>query len=110
MSLSPESFCPSYTALTKTVKVTMVYKMRFDLNQLFSKLDTYYFLKKGFVFFKNSCYWDTMETWYDFLSIYVLTSKQLSDEDKKLLSGFIDMKKKKNYYYGKICNFLCKEY
>ena len=91
MSLSPESFCPSYTALTKTVKVTMVYKMRFDLNQLFSKLDTYYVLKKGLVFFKNSCYWDTMETWYDFLSIYVLTSKELSDEDKKLLSGFIDL-------------------
>ena len=91
MSLSPESFCPSYTALTKTIKVTMVYKMRFDLNHLFDKLDTYYAAKKGLVFFKNSCYWDTMETWYDFLSIYALTSKQLNEEDKKLLSNFIDM-------------------
>lgn len=91
MRIKPESFCPSFLIMFKEVKCTLIYKMKFDLNQLFADLDTAYKAKKGFAFYKNSCYWDTMESWYDFLSIYALTSKVISDNDRKILTGYVSI-------------------
>lgn len=91
MRIKPESFCPSFLIMFKEVKCTLIYKMKFDLNQLFTDLDTAYKAKKGFAFYKNSCYWDTMESWYDFLSIYALTSKVISDNDRKILTGYVSI-------------------
>ena len=91
MRIKPESFCPSFLIMFKEVKCNLIYKMKFDLNQLFADLDTAYSKAKGFAFYKNSCYWDTMESWYDFLSIYALTSKVISDNDRKILTGYVSI-------------------
>ena len=91
MRIKPEDFCPSFLIIYKAVNCNLIYKMKFDLNQLFDDLDNAYLKKKGFAFYKNSCYWDTMESWYDFLSIYSLTSSKISANDKKILDGYIEL-------------------
>lgn len=88
--LKPEGFCPSFLLLENLITVDEVYKMEFDLNNLFETLDDIYKKEKGFNFFPNLCYWDNMNTFYDFLTIYALTSKEVSENDKKLLMGYVE--------------------
>ena len=90
MRLIPEKFCPNFTKLVNSINCNVIYKMKFDLNVLFDKLDKYFEAHSAFGFYRNSCYWDTMETWFDFLSIYALTSPKLNNENKKLLLTFVD--------------------
>ena len=89
MKIKPESFCPSFLTLNRDVRCNIVYKMKFDLNVLFAKLDDRYRKKGGFDFYYNSCYWDNIDTWYDFISIYAITSTALKTADKNLLLEYV---------------------
>ena len=89
MKIKPESFCPSFLTLNRDVRCNIVYKMKFDLNVLFAKLDDRYRKKGGFDFYYNSCYWDNIDTWYDFISIYAITSTALKTDDKNLLLEYV---------------------
>lgn len=91
MKLKPEDFCPAFLHTGQDINVFTVFKMKFDLNSLFETMDRIYQKNKGFKFFRNSCYWDNMDTWYDFLSIYALTSKIVSKEDKGVLINYVNL-------------------
>ena len=90
MKLIPEKFCPNFTKLIDKINCNVIFKMKFDLNVLFDKLDKYFEKHNSFGFYRNSCYWDTMETWFDFLSIYALTSKKLDPDNRSLLLSIVD--------------------
>ena len=90
MKLIPEKFCPNFTKLIDKINCNVIFKMKFDLNVLFDKLDKYFEVHHSFGFYRNSCYWDTMETWFDFLSIYALTSKKLDPDNRSLLLSIVD--------------------
>lgn len=88
--LKPEGFCPAFLLLSNNISVQEIYKMEFDLNALFKTLDDLYKEKNGFYFYDNLCYWDSINTFYDFLTIYALTSQEISEGSKQLLMTFVE--------------------
>lgn len=90
VKLKPESFCPAFMILPENVNCTLLMKFAYDYNMLFQVLDKLYvrFNKAELMAPKNMMYWDTINECVDFLGIYGLTSKELTQEHKNLVMKF----------------------
>lgn len=90
--LKPDSFCPAYMILPKAVKCSMMVKFKYDYNKLLQTLDELYEQsnKESLVTPANMVYWDDINEAFDFLGIYGLTSRKLTDQHKIAVTNFYD--------------------
>ena len=88
--IKPESYCPSFLIMPKPLAISLLYKIKVDLNDLTEMLNTQ--IEKNSIFSgpNNICYWDTIENFYTFMKVYLLTNdwnKKL--RGKKIVTDFI---------------------
>ena len=76
-----EKFCPCFMILPKEINVAMFYKVKIDHNTLFNLLDEYVPRTDEIPFPNNVCYWDTLESFVDFLWVYVFTSRIIQEKN-----------------------------
>ena len=79
--LKSEDFCPCFMNFQKPISVQFLYKIKLDNNKLFEYFDEQLksYKNKNSAKLKhphNILYWDNIESFFDFLQVYVVTSTQ----------------------------------
>ena len=93
--LLPEKFCPSYWIAPKVVKCTMLFEFQLDYNELFNYLETKAIAEGRMSWPTNVCYWDNINVFFEFLSVFLLTSRipqALKDHLQEFITNFKGVK------------------
>ena len=100
-----ERFCPCFMILPKPINVAMQFKIQINHNTFFELLDKYFLDYDSAPFPPNICYWDTLESFVDFMWVYYLTSRVKKKDDyeffentKQQLSNYEKYKTAFNYW------------
>ena len=90
--LKGESFCPCFMVLPKPLPMNMFYKIYFDNNLLYNYiLNQCKNVKVRMAGVSNLCYWDTLETFYEFMKVMYLASyDELRGINLKIIHDFIE--------------------
>ena len=88
--VKPEEFCPMFLILPEEVVFSMLYKIDVDYNTLFDVIENEYKKSKKIAIPYNIVYWNNVNEYMDFLSIFVITSKALTKQDKDALIELCD--------------------
>lgn len=82
-NLKPEVFCPAFLELNDEESFSVLLKMKIDLNSLFDLMEEQLKSKKD-IFISNAFgYWDSFETYFEFLFVFLLTSPTLNKDENK---------------------------
>lgn len=83
----PESFCPSFWASPEPIQCDFLFEFALDYNVLFQYLED----RKGeeLVIPQNICYWDNIKYFFDFLGVFYLTARDLSDSESTAIGNYI---------------------
>lgn len=92
-TVKPESFCPAFFILSEPVIYGFLIKVDIDYNVLFSIMDECLKEKNEVFTTADLFYWDTINQFFDFLFVYILTSPVLSskEEIKTTLLGYYNI-------------------
>ena len=100
-----ERFCPCFMILPKPINVAMQFKIQINHNTFFELLDKYFLSYDSAPFPPNVCYWDTLESFVDFMWVYYLTSRVKKKDDyeffentRQQLSNYEKYKTAFNYW------------
>lgn len=83
--VDPESFCPSFVYIPQGVVGGLLFELALDYDELFAYLDI-----ETPIFPNNICYWDTIQQFVDFLSIFIISAQNISNENRTRLSDWVD--------------------
>jgi len=89
-SVKPESFCPAFLLFPEPITFSFFMRLQIDYNNLFSLLDKCYINKKEIFTTNDIFYWNTIQQFFDFLFIYILTSS-IDVEGKKPLIEYYNI-------------------
>ena len=91
-TVKPEKFCPAFLRTDELVRYRFLITASLDYNDLFRYMDLSVTTHKKLIFYDNAWYWDNTESWFEFLTIYSITtqSKDLSREAKNKLVEYCD--------------------
>lgn len=84
-NVKPENFCPAFFRTENDVKYSFLFNISMNYNDMFDYLDEAYEndQEKRLMFYGDSWYWTNTESWFDFLYVYIITTKiNLRDEVK----------------------------
>lgn len=83
----PESFCPSFWASPEPIQCDFLFEFALDYNVLFQYLED----RKGeeLIVPPNICYWDNIKYFFDFLGVFYLTARDLSDSKSTAVGNYI---------------------
>lgn len=91
-TVKPEIFCPAFLRTDELVRYSFLVKASLDYNNLFRYMDLSVTTHKKLIFYDNAWYWDNTESWFEFLTVYTITTevKGLSKEAKNKLIEYCD--------------------
>lgn len=90
--LKGESFCPCFMILPSGIAMNMLYKIQIDNNYLFNFFDEQCKTSKISVGgLPNLLYWNTLESFFDFIQIYLLTSESINEATRLLFKESIEL-------------------
>lgn len=83
----PESFCPSFWASPEPIKCDFLFEFALDYNVLFEYLER----TKGdeLILPRNICYWDNIKYFFDFLGVFYLTARDISESESIDIGTYI---------------------
>lgn len=87
--VKPEVFCPAFLIMPNEQEYSVIIKFDVDYNKLFLLFDKYT-INGNIDVNSNLFYWDTMEQFFDFIAIYIVTSKANNENAKKKLKSIYD--------------------
>ena len=83
--LKGERFCPCYMIFPDKINIAALYKIKLDNNYLFEYLEKYMSGDMTFQYPRNVCYWDTLDSFVDFMWVFALTSRTIDENYKSSL-------------------------
>ena len=87
-----EDFCPCFLVCEQVIKTSIVFKAKLDYTGVFEVMENSLKKNKEKVLYPpDALYWDTMSSWIDFLTIFVLTARGIGPKLKESIQGFIDI-------------------
>ena len=87
-----EDFCPCFLVCEQVIKTSIVFKAKLDYTGVFDVMEGSLKKNKEKVLYPpDALYWDTMSSWIDFLTIFVLTARGIGPKLKESIQGFIDI-------------------
>ena len=84
-NMRPEDFCPAFFSLTEPVTYGFLIRIDIDYNKLFDIMDRCFREDKSIFTTGDLFYWDTIDRFFDFLFVYILTSPALKDDSETRL-------------------------
>ena len=87
----PEDFCPSYWITTDELVLKMFFSFEIDYDSLFGILEVSAENNQGKPnFISNMLYWDSLQSCFEFLTVYALTSEKATNESAQEIAGWCD--------------------
>ena len=87
-----EDFCPCFLVCEQVIKTSIVFKAKLDYTGVFAIMEKSLEENSEKVLYPpDALYWNTMPSWIDFLTIFVLTGRGIGPKLKESIQGFIDI-------------------
>lgn len=83
----PEGFCPAFLITPEKVESSMLFKIKYDYNRLFSVIDEICSSQNTVFFPSDTLYWNTVTQFFDFVGLFSITAKKTDKNIKELLGG-----------------------
>ena len=99
-TLKPEVFCPAFLKLNDAESFCVLLKMKIDLNAFYDCIEDHLKKKKELFINGSFSYWDSFESYFEFMFVFLLTSPTLNSKGneekketlKKYIIQYIDLK------------------